>query len=139
SSPHGAIGAARAWRSSPRRAEQEGSAMARKDRRGRPVVAVTGIGVVTSLGRGLADNWAALTEGRSGIHRITRFDTDHLLTTSAGAVDFLHPEPVISPVLSESLASGAGEEAVTMAGIGTAGSFPGPLFMAVPPVELEWP
>ena len=50
------------------------------DHLGRPVVAVTGIGVVTSLGVGKADNWAALTAGRSGIHPITRFPTDHLNT-----------------------------------------------------------
>ncbi|TIX62536.1 MAG: hypothetical protein E5V30_32505, partial [Mesorhizobium sp.] len=37
------------------------------DHMGRPIVAVTGIGVVTSLGVGKADNWAALTSGKSGI------------------------------------------------------------------------
>ena len=37
-----------------------------RDHRGRPVVAVTGIGVVSSLGVGLDDNWAALAAGRSG-------------------------------------------------------------------------
>jgi 3-oxoacyl-[acyl-carrier-protein] synthase II len=31
------------------------------------------------------------------------------------------------------------EEAIAQAGIGSAGDFPGPLFLAVPPVELEWP
>ena len=36
------------------------------DHLGRPVVAVTGIGVVTSLGVGKADNWAALTAGTLG-------------------------------------------------------------------------
>ena len=55
----------------------------------RPIVAVTGIGIVTSLGVGKADNWAALTSGRSGIHEITRFPTDHLNTRIAGTVDFL--------------------------------------------------
>ena len=48
---------------------------------GRPVVAITGVGVVTSLGRGVEENWTALTQGRSGIHRITRFPTDNLRTT----------------------------------------------------------
>ena len=47
---------------------------------GRPIVAVTGIGVVTSLGVGKTDNWAALTSGKSGIHPITRFPVDHLNT-----------------------------------------------------------
>ena len=33
------------------------------DSHGRPVVAVTGMGLVTSLGQGKADTWAALTAG----------------------------------------------------------------------------
>ncbi len=59
------------------------------DHLGRPLVAVTGIGIVTSLGVGKADNWDALTSGRSGIRRITRFPVDHLNTTMSGMVDFL--------------------------------------------------
>jgi 3-oxoacyl-[acyl-carrier-protein] synthase II len=110
-----------------------------RDHKGRPVVAVTGIGVVTSLGEGVADNWAALAAGRSGIHRIKRFPTEHLRTAVAGTVDFLFDEPVISPVLTERLARTAAEEAVSMAALGGKGDFPGPLFMALPPVELEWP
>ena len=39
---------------------------------GRSVV-VTGMGVLTSLGQGQADNWRALTAGVSGIRRISRF------------------------------------------------------------------
>ena len=62
------------------------------DHLGRPVVAITGIGVVTSLGVGKADNWAALTSGQSGIHPITRFPVDHLNTRIAGTVDFLGVE-----------------------------------------------
>ena len=62
------------------------------DHLGRPIVAVTGIGIVTSLGVGKTDNWAALTSGRSGIHAITRFPTDHLNTRIAGTVDFLQVE-----------------------------------------------
>lgn len=109
-----------------------------KDHRGRRVVAVTGIGVITSLGRGVEDNWAALTAGKSGIHRISRFPIDHLRTTIAGTVDFLDIEPFIATVLSERLATIAADEAVEMASLGRPGDFPGPLFMAVPPVELEW-
>ena len=60
-----------------------------KDHMGRPIVAVTGIGVVTSLGVGKTDNWAALTSGKSGIHPITRFPVDHLNTRISGMVDFL--------------------------------------------------
>ncbi len=109
-----------------------------RDSQGRPVVAVTGMGVVTSLGVGKQENWAALTAGRSGIHRITRFPTEGLRTKIAGTVDTLDvPEPFCAPNLSHGLARLAAEEAVTQAGIGR--DFPGQLFMAVPPVEVEWP
>ena len=47
---------------------------AKTDKAGRPIVVVTGFGVVTSLGTGKADNWARLTAGESGIHAITRFN-----------------------------------------------------------------
>ena len=40
-----------------------------RDKAGRPVVAITGMGVVTSLGVGKSDNWAKLTAGTSGIRR----------------------------------------------------------------------
>ena len=43
------------------------------DSRGRPVVVVTGVGVLTSLGAGKQDNWRELTAGHSGIRRISRF------------------------------------------------------------------
>src|SRR5215203_1514140 len=39
----------------------------------------------------------------------------------------------------ERLAILAAEEAVTQSGIGARGDFPGALFIAVPPVEVEWP
>ncbi|WP_132255632.1 beta-ketoacyl-ACP synthase [Methylobacterium segetis] len=110
-----------------------------RDARGRPLVAVTGIGLVTSLGQGQAENWAALTAGRSGIHAIARFPTEGLRTTIAGTVDFLDTDPLVAPALSERFAATAAEEAVTQAGIGRAGDFPGALFIAVPPVEMEWP
>jgi 3-oxoacyl-[acyl-carrier-protein] synthase II len=111
---------------------------AKTDKAGRPIVVVTGLGVVTSLGEGKADNWARLTAGESGIHAITRFATDNLKTKVAGSVDFLPVEPFSAPSLTETLAATAAEEAITQSSIGTRGNFPGPLFLAMPPVELEW-
>ena len=108
------------------------------DKAGRPVVVVTGLGVITSLGAGKADNWARLTAGESGIRAITRFATDNLKTKIAGSVDFLPVEPFCAPSLTETLAATAAEEAITESGIGSRGDFPGPLFLAMPPVELEW-
>jgi 3-oxoacyl-[acyl-carrier-protein] synthase II len=110
-----------------------------RDHAGRPVVAITGMGVVTSLGQGKSDNWRRLTAGESGIHRITRFPTDGLRTTIAGTVDHLFDSTFAAPELSERLAELAADEAVAESGIGRPGDFPGPLFMAVPPVEMEWP
>jgi len=112
---------------------------ATRDKFGRPIVVVTGMGVVTSLGSGKADNWTKLTAGESGIRTITRFPTDGLKTTMAGTVDFVPVEPFSSTDLSERLADIATEEAIAQSAIGTQGDFPGPLFLAVAPVEVEWP
>src|SRR5256886_2661479 len=112
---------------------------ASRDKSGRPIVVVTGMGVVTSLGAGQADNWAKLTAGESGIRTITRFPTDGLKTTMAGTVDFVPVEPFSSTDLSERLADIATEEAIAQSAIGSKGDFPGPLFLAVAPIEVEWP
>jgi 3-oxoacyl-[acyl-carrier-protein] synthase II len=112
---------------------------ATRDKSGRPIVVVTGMGVVTSLGAGKEDNWKKLTAGESGIRTITRFPIDGLKTTMAGTIDFVSVEPFSSTDLSERLADIAAEEAVAQSGIGTRGDFPGPLFLAVAPVEVEWP
>jgi 3-oxoacyl-[acyl-carrier-protein] synthase II len=112
---------------------------ATRDKFGRPIVVVTGMGVVTSLGAGKADNWKKLTAGESGIRTITRFPIDGLKTTMAGTVDFLTVEPFSSTGLTERLAELATEEALEQSGIGSKGDFPGPLFLAVAPVEVEWP
>jgi 3-oxoacyl-[acyl-carrier-protein] synthase II len=112
---------------------------ATRDKFGRPIVVVTGMGVVTSLGAGKTDNWKKLTAGESGIRTITRFPTDGLKTTMAGTVDFVPVEPFSSTDLSERLADIATEEAIAQSAIGSKGDFPGPLFLAVAPVEVEWP
>ncbi|PVE24491.1 beta-ketoacyl-ACP synthase [Microvirga sp. KLBC 81] len=112
--------------------------MALRDKQGRPLVAVTGMGVVTSLGQGKDATWAALTAGKSGIHRINRFPTEGLRTTIAGTIDFIDVEPFCAPMLSERLAMLAADEAIGQSGLASS-EFPGALFIAVPPVEMEWP
>src|SRR5438128_10788838 len=109
------------------------------DQAGRPVVVVTGLGVMTSLGTGKVDNWQKLTAGMSGIHAITRFATDGLKTRIGGTIDFVPLEQIDAQALSERFAEIAADEAIAEAAIGTRGDFPGPLFVAVPPSELEWP
>jgi 3-oxoacyl-[acyl-carrier-protein] synthase II len=108
------------------------------DGRGRPRVVVTGMGVITSLGAGREDNWQKLTAGESGIREITRISTEGLKTRIAGTVDFIPVEHPSSPALSERLAQMAAEEAIAQSSIGSGGDFPGPLFIAVAPLEIEW-
>ena len=109
------------------------------DNAGRPIVVVTGMGIVTSLGTGVEDNWRKLTAGESGIRPISRFETEGLKTRIAGTVDFVPVEPFCGPALCERMGEMAAQEAVSQSGIGGRGRFPGPLFVAVPPNEVEWP
>ena len=92
---------------------------------GRPIVVVTGLGVVTSLGAGKTDNWAKLTAGESGIRAITRFPTDGLKTRIAGTIDYLPPQ-ASAAALTECFADLAAEEAIAQSGIGSRANFQAP-------------
>ena len=107
-----------------------------KDHLGRPLVAVTGMGVVSSLGQGIKDNWAALTSGQSGIHPITRFPSEGLSTRICGTVDFIDIPVPNAVERSYAFARETTTEALAQAGI--SGDFNGPLFLAAPPIEPEW-
>src|SRR5687768_18012033 len=102
------------------------------DHLGRPIIAVTGMGVITSLGQGLKDNWAALTAGVSGIHAIKRFPTEGLSTRISGTVDFIDVPAENSVERSYAFARATTEEALAQAGL--SGDFNGPLFLAAPPI-----
>ncbi|MFY9550385.1 MAG: beta-ketoacyl-ACP synthase II [Thermoanaerobaculia bacterium] len=54
-------------------------------------VAVTGVGLVSPLGVGNAENWDALTAGRCGLGPITRFDPSRFNTRIAGEVKGFDP------------------------------------------------
>jgi 3-oxoacyl-[acyl-carrier-protein] synthase II len=54
-------------------------------------VVVTGIGLVSPLGIGTDANWRGLLAGRSGISRITRFDTSAYTSQIAGEVKGFDP------------------------------------------------
>ena len=54
-------------------------------------VVVTGIGVVTPIGGDLETVWSNLVEGRSGVGRITRFDTSTFPTRIAAEVHGFDP------------------------------------------------
>lgn len=107
-----------------------------KDHLGRPIVAVTGMGVISPLGQGINDNWEKLTAGVSGIHPIKRFATDELSTTICGSVDFIEVAEDSIVNRSYKLAEIATLEAVADAKVD--GDFEGPLFLAAPPSEPDW-
>ncbi|MEE8441423.1 MAG: beta-ketoacyl-ACP synthase II [Spirochaetia bacterium] len=52
---------------------------------GRRVV-ITGMGAVTPIGNNVPDFWTSLTEGKSGVGQITRFDASEFPTTIAAEV-----------------------------------------------------
>ena len=54
-------------------------------------VAVTGVGLVSSLGIGTSANWKALLAGRSGIRPITHFDASEFASRIAGEVPDFDP------------------------------------------------
>jgi len=60
-----------------------------------PRVVVTGTGLVTALGQGVAATWEGLVAGRSGIGPITAFDASRLASRIAGQVPGFDPSAVI--------------------------------------------
>jgi len=62
---------------------------------GRRRVVVTGLGLITPLGIGVAPTWKALCEGQSGISRITRFDPTGYASQIAGEVKGFDPAAFI--------------------------------------------
>ena len=58
-------------------------------------VAVTGMGVISPLGIGIDENWAALCNGKSGIAPITKFDTSSFPIQIAGEVRGFDPQQYI--------------------------------------------
>lgn len=60
-------------------------------------IVVTGTGLITPLGIGVKETWQALLEGRSGICKITHFDSSAFATQIAGEVQGFKPEEYIEP------------------------------------------
>ena len=55
-------------------------------------VVVTGLGMVTPLGTGVAKNWEAVCAGKSGIGNITKFDASGFASRIAGEVTDFNPQ-----------------------------------------------
>ena len=75
-------------------------------------VVITGVGAVTPCGNSAPDTWAALTAGRSGIGRITRFDPTGCTAHIAGEVRNFDPaRPLPAPLHPR----GPGSDPITQA------------------------
>ena len=59
-------------------------------------VVVTGLGCISPVGNTVADSWAHLLAGKSGIARISRFDASNMACQIAGEVKDFHLETYIS-------------------------------------------
>jgi 3-oxoacyl-[acyl-carrier-protein] synthase II len=66
-------------------------------------VVVTGLGLVTPVGIGVAETWEALCRGQSGIGPITRFDAGNHITRIAGEVKGFKAEDFMPPKLVKRL------------------------------------
>ena len=87
-----------------------------------PKVVVTGLGVVSPLGNDVPTFWQGICQGRSGITKITRFDTEGLASKIAGMVEEVVPEGMGSKDLRREsqysiYAIEAADQAVTHSGI----------------------
>lgn len=86
-------------------------------------VVITGLGIVSPVGIGLMENWAAITAGRSGIGPITQFDATGFPSTIAGEVKGFDAKNYLSEKEARKmdrfiqLGMAAGIEAVRDAGI----------------------
>ncbi len=60
-------------------------------------IVVTGIGVITSIGIGLENFWAAMMRGESGIKEISRFDTSDYPTKIAAEISDFDPAEFMDP------------------------------------------
>ena len=59
-------------------------------------VAVTGLGVVSPVGIGLQDFWNSLVNGKSGVSRITKFDSSPFTSQIAGQLPDFDPSTKLS-------------------------------------------
>ncbi|HWB75323.1 MAG TPA: beta-ketoacyl-ACP synthase II, partial [Nannocystaceae bacterium] len=86
-------------------------------------IAITGIGLITPLGIGTDETWAAVVAGRSGIAPITRFDASEFTTTIAGEVKNFDASRWIQKKFQRQMdifiqyAIGAGDFAMKQAGL----------------------
>lgn len=93
------------------------------DSRGRPRIVITGVGAVTPLGLTADESWESVLTGRTGIGKITQFDTDGMPCQIAGEVkgfdpaDFMDFKEARRMARCSHLAVAAGKMALDDAGL----------------------
>ncbi|MCJ7465300.1 MAG: beta-ketoacyl-[acyl-carrier-protein] synthase family protein [Maribacter sp.] len=55
-------------------------------------IAITGMGIISAIGNDVAENYAALLKGRTGIGKISKIDTVHRDAIMVGEIDFTNLE-----------------------------------------------
>jgi len=66
-------------------------------------VVITGVGMVTPLGIGVEQNWDAVSNGKSGIGPITKFDASAFPSRIAGEVKGFRSEDFLAPKVAKHL------------------------------------
>jgi 3-oxoacyl-[acyl-carrier-protein] synthase II len=66
-------------------------------------VVITGVGMVTPLGIGVGENWDAVSNGKSGIGPITKFDASAFPSRIAGEVKGFRSEDFLAPKVAKHL------------------------------------
>jgi 3-oxoacyl-[acyl-carrier-protein] synthase II len=86
-------------------------------------VVITGIGTINPIGNNVSATWDGISQGKSGIGKITRFNPEGFPTQIAGEVknfdplDFIHKKEVKKMDIFIQYAIGACEEAIKHAGL----------------------
>ncbi len=102
-------------------------------------IAVTGLGLLTSLGGNAAETWAHLQAGRSGVKSLRRFSTAGLRTTIAAVVDrYADDERLSCSERTRLMLNDVVAEAVLQSGLGNAQLSQARVFIAVPGGEADW-
>jgi len=66
-------------------------------------VVITGLGMISPVGLDADSSWKALTDGTSGVDRITAFDSEGYLTTIAAEVKDFDPSAILGKKLAKNL------------------------------------
>ena len=102
-------------------------------------IVVTGMGMVSPLGKNLEESWSALQEGRSGVGKITLFDAE----TFSSACGLIKPDPEIYLTTLDTL--GVEPEDALFVGDGANDELGGAARVGMTPVlfvprgEPQWP